>query len=490
MDTGKGFFSKMLFIEISCRLNDTMEIEEDTYSSIFQALKHPIRRRILRMLKEQPLPYTEILNELGIDNGLLNYHLENLRELLSKGEDEKYVLSEFGEVGLSVIDGIEIPKGSYAKPSYLRTDNLSSVLLIILLFSSALLNGYFYLDNRNMRSKNLQLSLDHDNTVSGIVINRSGKKIWLRLSLPDHINNKDVGDIMVYNLHENSIDIDAGDYVKGKLTGNLTLLTELIIPFFQYDYHEGFMISGDFLLFSGGGISNDLSKPFPTLRFVIKNLGDMEIIAVRAMINELYLPYTFGVSENSPLRPSRQESYSRYTAWYEPGGGTGGYLPIDGEEYNITVTVKFSDLSTQTFTMSGVFKESGIGSIELMMSRGCLFFREPDLLWLGLGEGSALSLSLRNEWRKKSDQEITNDIYQVGKNYMQTVERLELYLEDTLVWEEDIRIEPSRYFAATVHVPRELVPGHTYDVTIVAHSQEGLNSTYTVPTLCQYIRIH
>src|SRR4030043_11531 len=159
-----------------------MELEEDTYSSIFKALKHPIRRRILRMLNEQPRTYTEILNELGIDNGLLNYHLENLRELLAKGDDEKYRLSEFGRAGLSVIERVETPKNSFVRPSFLRIDSLPSILIILLLFSSALLNGYYYIDNKNMRSENLQLSLDQNDIISGIVIHRSTQRLWLRLT--------------------------------------------------------------------------------------------------------------------------------------------------------------------------------------------------------------------------------------------------------------------------------------------------------------------
>jgi DNA-binding transcriptional ArsR family regulator len=128
-----------------------MEIEDDTYSSIFLALKHPIRRRILRMLKEHPYSYTEILNELGIDNGLLNYHLENLRELLAKGEDEKYRLSEFGEAALSVIDRVETPKESVTNTSLAGIKNVQSVLIIILLVTSSILNGYFYFNNQELQ---------------------------------------------------------------------------------------------------------------------------------------------------------------------------------------------------------------------------------------------------------------------------------------------------------------------------------------------------
>jgi predicted transcriptional regulator len=71
------------------------EIDEDTYSTIFTALKHPIRRRILRMLSEKPLSFTEILNALSINSAQLSFHIKNLRELTMQTENEKYALSAF-----------------------------------------------------------------------------------------------------------------------------------------------------------------------------------------------------------------------------------------------------------------------------------------------------------------------------------------------------------------------------------------------------------
>ena len=43
-----------------------MEFEEDLYTEIFSALKHPIRRRILRSLEPIRRTYTELLNDLGV----------------------------------------------------------------------------------------------------------------------------------------------------------------------------------------------------------------------------------------------------------------------------------------------------------------------------------------------------------------------------------------------------------------------------------------
>jgi DNA-binding transcriptional ArsR family regulator len=86
-----------------------LDYEEDTYTEVFSALKHPARRMILRMLGEAPATYTEILNALGVETGLLNFHLESLRGLVAKGEDGRYRLSGFGSSALGLMRGVEEP---------------------------------------------------------------------------------------------------------------------------------------------------------------------------------------------------------------------------------------------------------------------------------------------------------------------------------------------------------------------------------------------
>ncbi|MDH5363431.1 MAG: winged helix-turn-helix domain-containing protein, partial [Aigarchaeota archaeon] len=86
-----------------------MGFEEDTYTSIFLALKHPARRKILRMLDEAPATYTQILNRLGVETGFLNYHLESLDGLIAKNKEDKYFLSEFGEAALALTTSVEAP---------------------------------------------------------------------------------------------------------------------------------------------------------------------------------------------------------------------------------------------------------------------------------------------------------------------------------------------------------------------------------------------
>jgi len=90
--------------------------EEETYSTIFASLKHPARRKILRILSEKPRSFSEILEALGISSSHLTYHLENLGELISKTDDGRYKLSTFGEAAVGTMSKVEeTPKATELK---------------------------------------------------------------------------------------------------------------------------------------------------------------------------------------------------------------------------------------------------------------------------------------------------------------------------------------------------------------------------------------
>jgi DNA-binding transcriptional ArsR family regulator len=81
--------------------------DEEPYSTIFASLKHPIRRKILRMLSKQPMSFSEMTDALGVSNSFLTYHLESLSELIGKTEDGKYRLSSFGEAADATMNKVE-----------------------------------------------------------------------------------------------------------------------------------------------------------------------------------------------------------------------------------------------------------------------------------------------------------------------------------------------------------------------------------------------
>jgi DNA-binding transcriptional ArsR family regulator len=87
--------------------------EEETYSLMFSSLRHPARRKILRMLSEKTMTFSHMLEELAIPSSHLTYHLENLGELVIKEKDGKYKLSSFGSAAVSMMKGAEeVPNAS------------------------------------------------------------------------------------------------------------------------------------------------------------------------------------------------------------------------------------------------------------------------------------------------------------------------------------------------------------------------------------------
>ncbi len=80
---------------------------EETYSAMFSSLRHPARRKILKMLSEKEMSFSQMLDELEIPGSHLTYHLENLGEFLIKMDDGKYKLSSIGDACCAVMKGAE-----------------------------------------------------------------------------------------------------------------------------------------------------------------------------------------------------------------------------------------------------------------------------------------------------------------------------------------------------------------------------------------------
>jgi hypothetical protein len=117
-----------------------MSTEEDTYNIIFKAMQHPIRRRILRTISEAPSTYTEIQKTLNIDNGLLNYHLDSMKDLITKDEEERYTLSEFGKATVNLVKGVEEPASTLLKGNTVSTivlNKLFAACIIVIAVTSA-----------------------------------------------------------------------------------------------------------------------------------------------------------------------------------------------------------------------------------------------------------------------------------------------------------------------------------------------------------------
>jgi DNA-binding transcriptional ArsR family regulator len=113
-------------------------MEEETYSVIFTSLKHPVRRRILRMLADKSLTFSEIQESLAIDSGHLSYHLESLSDLIAHTQDGKYRLSTIGTAAVKLMGGVEEHRPSYErlKPKQIMSKVYPFILVGALLIAS------------------------------------------------------------------------------------------------------------------------------------------------------------------------------------------------------------------------------------------------------------------------------------------------------------------------------------------------------------------
>ncbi len=70
-------------------------------AEMFDALGHPTRIKILKVLSEGPLGFSDLKRSLSIDSGgHLNHHLDKLGDLIKKEEYGKYCISDKGKDAL------------------------------------------------------------------------------------------------------------------------------------------------------------------------------------------------------------------------------------------------------------------------------------------------------------------------------------------------------------------------------------------------------
>ncbi|MDX1813890.1 MAG: winged helix-turn-helix domain-containing protein, partial [Candidatus Bathyarchaeia archaeon] len=107
---------------------------------MFSSLKHPARRKILRMLSEKPMTFSQILEALGVSSSHLTYHLESLGELLSKQENGYYRLSTFGAASvdtMKIVEEAPAVRSKHGFPLSLKWRMLLAGLIIaVVLFAS------------------------------------------------------------------------------------------------------------------------------------------------------------------------------------------------------------------------------------------------------------------------------------------------------------------------------------------------------------------
>lgn len=134
------------------------EPEDEVYSTIFNALRHGVRRNILRMLEEREHTFTDMEEKLGLSSSHLTYHLDSLKELITKTETG-YKLSVFGRAAVDMMGQVESPPKRHIEAQ----GTLRKVLIVILavgLCSSLFGLAYYIRLSNLLQSKMASASYD------------------------------------------------------------------------------------------------------------------------------------------------------------------------------------------------------------------------------------------------------------------------------------------------------------------------------------------
>ena len=141
--------------------------EDEIYSTMFSSLKHPARRKILRMLSEKPMTFSHMLKALDVSSSHLTCHLDSLGVLVSKMEDGKYRLSSFGEASVTTMKGVEEAPATRSKRLSalpLKWKSLLALLIIgIVLLASFSAIQYASFNQVSRNQQMLQENLDQVN---------------------------------------------------------------------------------------------------------------------------------------------------------------------------------------------------------------------------------------------------------------------------------------------------------------------------------------
>ena len=110
-----------------------------SYWNVHRLLKDDTRRKIIQFVGSRgPVTYTDILRELGISTGKLNYHLRLMSPLLDRGDSEQYYsLNDLGRNAFALLEGFkheEGPDGS--KQLLMRVSWIALTLSLLAIYYS------------------------------------------------------------------------------------------------------------------------------------------------------------------------------------------------------------------------------------------------------------------------------------------------------------------------------------------------------------------
>jgi DNA-binding transcriptional ArsR family regulator len=165
--------------------------EEEIYSTMFSSLKHPARRKILRMLSDKTMTFSQMLESLAVPSSHLTYHLENLGELVVKDDNGKYKLSSFGKASVTLMKGAEevpdIHANRFSALNIRWKTFFVALTIATLLLASMSIVQYASLNQLSMSFANLQKDYDRVKTENEQLLSWSSSANKAMIMLKDVI---------------------------------------------------------------------------------------------------------------------------------------------------------------------------------------------------------------------------------------------------------------------------------------------------------------
>lgn len=117
-------------------------------AEVFDALRHPTRIAILKILSKEPLGFAELKKKLGIDSsGHLQHHLSKLGDLIKTDEYGNYCLSDQGKDALfmmKIVEELSEPRVKEARMYAINKWRMIAVIAVVALILTTIPLAYFY----------------------------------------------------------------------------------------------------------------------------------------------------------------------------------------------------------------------------------------------------------------------------------------------------------------------------------------------------------
>lgn len=125
---------------------------EGTFAEVFDALGHPTRLRLMKILRDQALKFADLKRALNIESsGHLQYHLSKLGNLVKTDQEGRYVLSDDGRDALVMVENVEKTSGPEGKMRLaprlnviVRAISTAAIVLLSVVVIAAFFGNMYY----------------------------------------------------------------------------------------------------------------------------------------------------------------------------------------------------------------------------------------------------------------------------------------------------------------------------------------------------------